>query len=532
MHYTPILHSAELRERYLYMADGVYRVRRTLRERMVFAPQDVLTDPPFTDLDLVTCRNLLIYIGSEAARRVLFLLHSSLRMGGHLFLGKGEALPARERGFEPISARSHIYKKNGPFTDIEVDFPKHRTWIGRSTAAAAVTHRSLEGMPHEWSEAVRISNEELEASREELQALNQELRASNEQLNVANDELNQVNAKLQEKIAELEMQSSVLRSGGVITLALDEELRVLWFTPAISELFPLIPQDVGRRITDFAHAFEDPGFIDGMRTVMRSGAPQEAEILNRAGSWFLRRIRPYRSATSAAPGVAVTFADITARKLAEDALRRETELRAVLETDAVGVVFFDGEGTLSDANEAFLTMTGWLRDDVRSRALHWRRLTAPEWLELSEAQMQRMAHTGRLGPYETEYFCKDGTRRWMLLTGRALGDGTAVEYVIDITDRKRVEAALRENERILRENEAWLAAQKEAFQAAMDDAPLEASLGILTRTAVDSSGGDRRCAFYIADTDGSQLHHVVGMSESYARSVDGSRYPPNRSRAA
>ena len=72
----------ERRARFFYTADGAYRVKRKLREKMVFAPQDLVADPPLTDLDLVTCRNLLIYLNPETVQRVLYLLHSALRMGG------------------------------------------------------------------------------------------------------------------------------------------------------------------------------------------------------------------------------------------------------------------------------------------------------------------------------------------------------------------------------------------------------------------------------------------------------------------
>ena len=73
----------------------------------------------------------------------------------------------------------------------------------------------------------------------------------------------------------------------------------------------------------------------------------------------------------------------------------------------------------------------------------------------------------------------------------------------------------------LRRKQAWLAGEKEAFQAAMNDAPLETSLGILIRTAIEQADSDRRCAFYIANADGTELRHVVGMSEEYARCVEG-----------
>ncbi|MEH1841862.1 MAG: ATP-binding protein [Nostoc sp.] len=79
----------------------------------------------------------------------------------------------------------------------------------------------------------------------------------------------------------------------------------------------------------------------------------------------------------------------------------------------------------------------------------------------------------------------------------------------------------RQAQAVLHESEAWLAGQKSAFQAAVKGATLEASLGVLIRTAIEQSSTDVRCAIYIADDTGSELRHVAGMSEPYAECVDG-----------
>jgi two-component system CheB/CheR fusion protein len=118
----------------------------------------------------------------------------------------------------------------------------------------------------------------------------------------------------------------------------------------------------------------------------------------------------------------------------------------VLETDAVGVLFLNEAGTLIDANDAFLRMTGYTRREVEARELTWRVMTPPEWIDASAEQMSRLKATGRIGPYEKEYFRKDGSRSWMLCAGSSLSDGTLVKYCIDIDDRKRAEEALRESE--------------------------------------------------------------------------------------
>jgi PAS domain S-box-containing protein len=112
----------------------------------------------------------------------------------------------------------------------------------------------------------------------------------------------------------------------------------------------------------------------------------------------------------------------------------------------VGVIFFDADGTLIDCNNAFLKMAGYERSDVDNKLLHWKTLTPPEWLAASERQMSLLEQTGSIGPYEKEYFHKDGTRSWMLFSGRLLADGTVAEFVIDINDRKQTEEELRGNQ--------------------------------------------------------------------------------------
>ena len=67
-----------------------YRVKKTLRDQLIFAEQDVIKDPPFSNLDLITCRNLLIYLGAVLQKRVIPTLHYALKPDGYLMLGGAE----------------------------------------------------------------------------------------------------------------------------------------------------------------------------------------------------------------------------------------------------------------------------------------------------------------------------------------------------------------------------------------------------------------------------------------------------------
>jgi two-component system CheB/CheR fusion protein len=109
--------------RFFIKEDHSYRVVPGLREAAVFTVQDVLADPPFSRLDLVCCRNLLIYLRPEAQEKVLLLFHFALREGGVLFLGGSETVGRLSDRFEPISRTQRFYRHIGRIRPGEVDFP-------------------------------------------------------------------------------------------------------------------------------------------------------------------------------------------------------------------------------------------------------------------------------------------------------------------------------------------------------------------------------------------------------------------------
>jgi two-component system CheB/CheR fusion protein len=102
---------AERLDRYFTQEDDVYRVRKDLREQIIFANQNAIKDPPFTRLDLIVCRNLLIYLDSNAQKRLLPTFHYALRPGGILFLGPSETIADHGDLFETIDARWKIFRR-------------------------------------------------------------------------------------------------------------------------------------------------------------------------------------------------------------------------------------------------------------------------------------------------------------------------------------------------------------------------------------------------------------------------------------
>lgn len=103
--------SEERRRKFFVLDEGRYQVSPEIRRQVVFAPHNVLQDPPFTDLDFVSCRNLLIYFQAAAQRRAVTTFHYSLRVGGLLLLGGSETPGALAPEFDAISERRRIFRK-------------------------------------------------------------------------------------------------------------------------------------------------------------------------------------------------------------------------------------------------------------------------------------------------------------------------------------------------------------------------------------------------------------------------------------
>lgn len=104
--------SEERLQNFFQLENGQYRAIPKLREMCVFAPHNLLQDPPFSRLDLISCRNLLIYLSAGLQRQVIPRFHFSLRGKGHLFLGPSESLAGEEGLFDVVDKTHRIFRKN------------------------------------------------------------------------------------------------------------------------------------------------------------------------------------------------------------------------------------------------------------------------------------------------------------------------------------------------------------------------------------------------------------------------------------
>jgi two-component system CheB/CheR fusion protein len=465
--------------RFFVREDAAWRAAPDLRAAIVFTIQDVLADPPFSRLDMVSCRNLLIYLRPDAQARVLAAFHFALRDGGILLLGSAENAIAPEGGFEAIAKAERVYRRGGQSPSAKPESaprialvrpgeerrtrtptlpaaavrpaalaelgrrlvmeayapasvlidasnavlfslgptdrylrlpPGHATqdllsmarpglraklrsalqtardgkaqvsaagWIsgdGASwpfrLAAHPVTEAGQDlmlvcfldtpspervaGVPLSPAEAPQVAelqreldaartelqgtvrdlelsgeeqraiNEEALSVNEEYQSTNEELVASREELQSLNEELTAVNSQLQETLERQRTTSddlqNVLYSTNVATLFLDLEGRIRFFTPAIRALFAIIPDDVGRKLADFAALAPDGALRGDVKAVQDGQEPPDREIETEDGTWFRRRILPYRASGGRVGGVVITFTNVTARRATGQAL--------------------------------------------------------------------------------------------------------------------------------------------------------------------------------------------------------------------
>ena len=146
-------------------------------------------------------------------------------------------------------------------------------------------------------------------------------------------------------------------------------------------------------------------------------------------------------------GLAVFYRNITDRKRAEERLREsEARHRLTLEIETVAVVYFDMVGGITGANDTFLRLIGYTRTELEAGEVRYENLTPPDWTWRDEQTIRELLTIGHGGPSEKKYFRRDGSRMWILCASKMLDERTAVEFIIDVTERKGGEVALHESE--------------------------------------------------------------------------------------
>ncbi|MDF0552776.1 PAS domain S-box protein [Kamptonema sp. UHCC 0994] len=146
--------------------------------------------------------------------------------------------------------------------------------------------------------------------------------------------------------------------------------------------------------------------------------------------------------------------EIASRQQVEESLRETVEtlhrtssrFRRVIESNMIGMGFWDIDGNIAEANDALLKLTGYGREDFETGVLNWVEITPLEYRQLDKQAIQEILEIGYCNPFEKEYIRKDGSRIPILVGGAAFEEtkDSGVFFVIDLTERKRVEESLRD----------------------------------------------------------------------------------------
>lgn len=206
-----------------------------------------------------------------------------------------------------------------------------------------------------------------------------------------------------------------------------------------------------------------PEDIDRYKTVVLPGTMEKG---NWSGEYRFRNVKtnapiavhhnsfPIKDAqTGRAIAIASITRDITDQKATESALQEsEARVKRLVDSNIIGAIVCDLHGNITQANDAFLTTVGRTREELQAGKIRWNEITPPEYCHVDRQALEELKAAGICNPFEKEYLRADGSRVAVLLKA-ALVEGysdTCVAFVLDISDRKRIEQAWRQSQERLR----------------------------------------------------------------------------------
>jgi two-component system CheB/CheR fusion protein len=292
------------------------------------------------------------------------------------------------------------------------------------------------------NEELRSSIEELQSTNEELQSTNEEMETSKEELQSVNEELATINTELETKVTDLSRvendMNNLLAGTGIGTVFVDHTLRIQRFTPAATELLNLIDSDVGRPV---GHLTSRLATYDRLAAdtdaVLETLVPREVEVRTEAGTWYLLRIRPYRTLENVIEGAVITFTEITELKEARanlEGAEAERRLAVVVKDANDAVTIQDLDGRIRAWNPAAHRIYGWTEDEaIGMSSLE----LAPEnTRDEHHAMLARLAAGEAPDPFRTRRNTKDGRVIPVWVTATALVDRTGNVYAFATTERE------------------------------------------------------------------------------------------------
>jgi two-component system, chemotaxis family, CheB/CheR fusion protein len=207
------------------------------------------------------------------------------------------------------------------------------------------------------NEELQSTNEELQSSNEELQSTNEELETSREELQSLNEELATVNAELQDKIQEqtnaTDKVNKLLSGLDIPIVFLDNELRIMQFTPQAARVINLMDRDIGRPFSHISTKILIKDIETAARDVLKSLSAKEVEVQSENGSWYLMKITPYQTDENTS-GIILAFVDISeTRRLRVEEQRAREYAEGIVDTVRESIIVLDPDFRVINANRSF-----------------------------------------------------------------------------------------------------------------------------------------------------------------------------------
>jgi two-component system cell cycle sensor histidine kinase/response regulator CckA len=185
--------------------------------------------------------------------------------------------------------------------------------------------------------------------------------------------------------------------------------------------------------------------------ILRDGAARDLELQARTRSGEIRDVMGSAVPIDLGglPCVLSTFLDVTDRKRAEKEMHRSEErFRRLFESNTIGIAVADLSGVIVEANDGYLRMLGYTRDELLAGKFRWDTLTPPEYRARDQAAVEQLQRTGVAQTWEKEFLRRDGTRVPVFIGVAMLGksEGLCLAYIVDLTGLRRAEEAMRVSE--------------------------------------------------------------------------------------
>lgn len=274
--------------------------------------------------------------------------------------------------------------------------------------------------------------------------------------------------KRYEKLRESEARLQALVAASPLGIVImDLQGQPVYYNPRCEELHGLgLSAAQGAGWVDALHPADRKRILASWSEAAAAGRPwsKTYRFLHADGRivWVIGRAAPML-VDGKQIGFVGTLEDITSLKLAEEALRRsEARLRRVSDSGMVGVFYWTTDWRITDANDRFLQMLGYGREQLTAGALRLDKLTPQQWWALEEIKLGEVMQRGVASPWEKELYTSDGRTAPVLMVAAALDDEGGIAICVDNSERKQAEEA--RNDLLGRERNARLQAERAARQ--------------------------------------------------------------------